>query len=279
MKPFRQILTLIVASVLGLIIFTCLSLALNNIGLDTESLDVIRVLQGVGQVLMFLLPSLAVVLYSGEKVGKFYRFHLTFRAILGAVAMLLLIPLNDVLMRWNGAFHLPEALHGVEEALHAAADSSQALTEQLLMVGDVGHVLLNVLILAVVPAVCEELFFRGTLQTIFRRWFSNSHIAIIVTAAVFSMAHGDMFNFLPRFMLGIVLGYLYEGSCNLFVCMAAHFINNAVIVVLYALFVNNIVPNSPMDLPSVDVVWTVVATVGAVLLIYQTHRAAYIIKK
>jgi membrane protease YdiL (CAAX protease family) len=95
-----------------------------------------------------------------------------------------------------------------------------------------GDLLLNLLVIAIVPAIGEELLFRGYLQQSFSNWLSNPHVAIIVTAVLFSAIHLHFQAFLPRFILGVLLGYLFYWSGSLWLPILAHFANNAQAVII-----------------------------------------------
>lgn len=97
-------------------------------------------------------------------------------------------------------------------------------TEMLIVNCD--YISLNILCMAIIPAVCEEIFFRGFLQTIATDVFKNVHVAVIVIAAVFSILHGDIFNFFPRFALGILLGYIFVFTKNICFSILAHLLHN-----------------------------------------------------
>lgn len=103
----------------------------------------------------------------------------------------------------------------------------EAMTENLLS----NEMLLpSLLCMAIIPAVSEELFFRGFLQTVATQVFKNKHIAILTIAAIFSILHGDMFNILPRFLLGAYLGYLFASTKNIYYSILAHTCHNATVV-------------------------------------------------
>jgi len=69
--------------------------------------------------------------------------------------------------------------------------------------------------------------FRGTLQPFFTKWFANKHVAIIVTAFIFSAIHFQFYGFIPRFLIGIYLGYLFVWGKSLWLPIIAHFMHNA----------------------------------------------------
>lgn len=91
--------------------------------------------------------------------------------------------------------------------------------------------ILNVLIIAVIPAIGEELIFRGVFQRIFYDLFKSGHVAVWITAFVFSAIHFQFFGFVPRFILGLVFGYLFLWSGTLWLPVISHFVNNAVPVI------------------------------------------------
>jgi membrane protease YdiL (CAAX protease family) len=90
----------------------------------------------------------------------------------------------------------------------------------------------GLVVIAVVPAISEELVFRGVIQRNLVQWFNSRHVGVWLAAAIFSAIHFQFFGFVPRFILGLVLGYLYEWSGNILVPMAAHFTQNAFQIVL-----------------------------------------------
>ena len=186
--------------------------------------------QALSQVLMFALPTLAIAwMYYRPGQRQWLRLDFAGRrwllALSGVVTMFLLVPITDWLTTWNDAMHLPVALKSVEESLRNAGEQSQGML-QLLMSEENPWVCL--LFVALVPAVCEELFFRAGIQNLLLRWWSpvradgtssavGLHAAVWVTAAVFSLAHFEVFAFLPRLLLGALLGYLYVGGGSLVV--------------------------------------------------------------
>lgn len=146
--------------------------------------------------------------------------------------ILVLIPIMSVLVAWNADVHFPAFLHGFEVWARDSENRAGALTKFLTQFSTVGRLVVGVVVIAVVPAVAEELVFRGVIQQNLVRWFGSRHAGVWVAAAIFSAIHFQFFGFVPRFVLGLILGYLYEWSGNILVPMAAHFTNNAFQLVL-----------------------------------------------
>lgn len=105
-------------------------------------------------------------------------------------------------------------------------ETSQKLTEMLLSGKTYADFGLNLFVVAVIPAFAEEFFFRGFLQRLSMKWIRDPHISIFLVSVLFSAIHFDPVMFIPRFLLGAMLGYLYYWSCSLWLPMLAHFLNN-----------------------------------------------------
>jgi len=93
-----------------------------------------------------------------------------------------------------------------------------------------GSYFLSLIMIAILPAIFEELLFRGALQKLLIDWFKQPHIAILITSVLFSAVHFSFYGFLPRMMLGMVLGYLFFYSKNIWLNILMHFINNGVAI-------------------------------------------------
>lgn len=89
---------------------------------------------------------------------------------------------------------------------------------------------MNILIIAIMAGIGEELLFRGVLQKILINWTRNTHVGILCAAIIFSAIHFQFFGFFPRMILGMVLGYLYVWSKSIWVPIIAHALNNALTV-------------------------------------------------
>ncbi len=192
--------------------------------------------QGISQLVMFLCPALLFAwLFEGSATTFFQtgmRKWQVLPALLAILLIIIAIPAIDFITTWNESLHLPESLSSWEASMRAKQEQSQELMNSFLSMPGVGNMLLNLLMLAAIPAVCEEFVFRGVIQKTLVGWFRNPHVAIVVTAAVFSLTHFEMFYFVPRFVLGVVLGYTFYYSRTIWASVLAHFTNNALIVVL-----------------------------------------------
>ena len=142
--------------------------------------------------------------------------------------MICIFPITSCAGEINSGLTLPAWLSGVEKWMVEKEDNATHLLKVIIKTDSLGGLILNVLILSALPALGEELIFRGVLQKILCKLFRSGHLAVWMTAIIFSAIHLQFFGFLPRFILGLVFGYLFLWSRNLLLPVLAHFVNNAV---------------------------------------------------
>lgn len=266
-KPFSQLVGLALFLLLGFFAVVALQLVLPTPAPVTpEAVRVNLLWQGGSQLLLFLLPSLAFAwLFHGRAVD-FLKMDLRGRkwllALVALVVLLLLMPINDWLAYWNKMWQVGP----LEPILRKQSEAAAELTEQLLSSDLVGDLLLQLLVVALLPAVCEEMFFRGCLQQTMCRWFGNGHVAVVVASLVFSLAHGDIYGLVPRFVLGVLLGYCFMLSGSLLVNVCVHFFNNAIVVAAYFLYHRRLILLDPSEPLFFSWPLTIVCGVAALLL-------------
>ena len=187
-------------------------------------------LQLLQSVATFLLSALAGVYLWSERPMQWLHLDKGLslpEALAAMVIMLLAIPGINLLSAWNQQMVLPEWMRGIEQWMRMQEDSAAQLTEQFLRVDTVGGLLVNIGLMALLPAMAEELTFRGVVQGMFTR---NRHVAIWATAAIFSFVHLQFYGFLPRMLLGAMFGYMLWWTGSLWVPMLMHFVNNCAAV-------------------------------------------------
>ena len=129
------------------------------------------------------------------------------------VGMLLLIyaasiPMMNAIVAWNEGMKLPEAMSGIEQWLRAHEDAAALATEQMMNITTVGQLVVAIIAVGILTGMGEELIFRGSLQRLMTERGVNIHVAIWVTAVIFSAVHMQFYGFVPRLLLGAYFGYL-----------------------------------------------------------------------
>lgn len=232
----------------------------------------VQAMSGIG---LFVIPGL---------LWAYYYDHHTAWAPLGfqykwqsdkiLVALLLVIataPLIYTVYHFNQQLQLPESWSNVQAAMEKAEEESEKTIALLLKAPGAFGLLINLLVIALLPALGEELLFRGTLQPLFGRFFKNPHAAIWFTAFLFSALHMQWFGFLPRMLLGAMFGYLYYYSGFLLLPILAHLFNNGLAVVSTYLQPETGLEDQLMQSPWWLILLSVFVTVGLMWYIY-THR-------
>lgn len=176
---------------------------------------------------------------------------------------------NSVFIEWNASFTFPEFLKDFGAWARERETLAEELTTFFTTFDSTGDFLLGAFVIALLPAIGEELVFRGMLQPELFRATGNHHAAIWISAIIFSAFHMQFFGFVPRMLLGALFGYLYVWSGNLLMPMFAHFVNNGFSVLMIYLYQKGTV-TIDMDAPEAAP-WPVVigfTTVFVVLLYY-----------
>ena len=151
--------------------------------------------------------------------------------------MIVIIPFINLLGDWNHHLVLPNAFSGMENWMKIKEDDAAQLTEKFLKVNTFQGLLLNIFLIAILPAIGEELYFRGALQGIIQQW-RGVRTSIWIVAIVFSAIHMQFYGFVPRMLMGAFFGYLLIWSENIWLPIAAHFTNNVMAIIFFYLQFN-----------------------------------------
>ena len=226
----------------------------------TESLKWLQLCQTLGT---FLLPPI-ICAWIWDENRKPFRWlkmdqKVGWTSVVWAIGiMVLAIPAINLLADLNSRVDLPESLDFIEQIFRRQEDAAAGLTERFLKADNVWGLLINIGLLAFLPALSEELSFRGTLQQILGRnqvKESRVHIAIWVTAFVFSAIHLQFYGFVPRMLMGALFGYFFVWSGSLWVPIVMHFTNNGLAVLFYYLFDTNDAGKSYADTIGAGTTW------------------------
>jgi uncharacterized protein len=137
-------------------------------------------------------------------------------------------PVTSLAGQLNSSLTLPHRLSGIEQWMRDKEDYADHLLEVIMTPETLQGMLINLVLVAALPAIGEELIFRGVFQKIFQDLFRSGHLAVFVTSVLFSTVHFQFYGFFPRFILGAIFGYLFFWGRNIWLPVLAHFMNNAV---------------------------------------------------
>ena len=204
-----------------------------------DDVKAIRLMAFANQVFSFMLPAIFLgFIFFRDQWTAFVglRTNANFPSIkapsinntgLAILIMLLSWPLAQFLYLVNLDIPLPDFFIAME-------DSTNDLIEGIVGVNSIPELILVLVLVALTPAIGEELMFRGLLQRILAYNGLNKHLAVIVSALVFSAIHMQFQGFLTRFALGLILGYLFVFSGSLWISIIAHFLfNGSQVIIAY----------------------------------------------
>ncbi|MGB0881701.1 MAG: lysostaphin resistance A-like protein [Vicingaceae bacterium] len=249
-KPFTQFILILSLCLISTIVFSIIgtglaallfgfnTLEINNLGSPDliEGMKLIQLCTAIG---LFVVPPLVYGPFTSkqplQKLGlKTFPKQINYALILGL--MIALTPFLSWIIELNANMVLPNFLSSIEQWMRESEQNAEELTKAFLTFNGVGSLLYVLVIVAIVPAIGEELLFRGVLQKIFINWTNKPHLGIWISAILFSALHMQFFGFFPRMLLGLLFGYVFYWSKSLWLPVLGHFINNGTVVMVAYFF-------------------------------------------
>ena len=187
------------------------------------------IMQGFSTFIGFILfPYLycTMVLKLGTRDFTSGQFPTPVISLLVVILVVTFMGANSIFIEWNANLTLPQSLSGLERWARDFEDRAQEITQFLTTFESGSEFIIGLIVIAILPAIGEELVFRGLIQTHLNVITRNIHISIWVSAIIFSFFHMQFFGFVPRILLGALFGYLYAWSGNLSYPVIAHSMNN-----------------------------------------------------
>ena len=192
-------------------------------------------MQGVTSFFAFIFAPIAFIKWKeGNVVDYLYRkvdSNLVL-VVLAIAVMIFSMPFTGLLVEWNESLKLPPGFESIELWAREKEDFLKELTELLTRLDNPFELGVGMLVIALIPAIGEELVFRGYLQNKLSRITNSPHLAIWLSAFLFSAIHFQFYGFLPRMILGALFGYLYLISGQFHLPVVAHFTNNGLTLIL-----------------------------------------------
>ena len=209
-----------------------------------------QAVQGIG---FFIVPSIILgYAFSGNSTNylKLNQLPAGYKFILVVLVMLVSIPVINMIAGLNSMIKFPQSMSGVQNYIDQTSKTYNTITESFMKVNTLQGLGINLLIVAIIPALGEEFLFRGVFQRIFSNWTRNAHWGIVISAFIFSAIHIEFYGFFPRWILGIMFGYFLLWSGSIWLPILAHFINNGIAVITYYLISNGTINEKMADIGS-----------------------------
>ncbi len=287
-SPVSQFLILLIIILTSWVIFSVIGLIpaffiwgtdiISDSSVLFENVNFLKYYQIINSLGLFIFPPLFFAHLAYNK--PFTWLNLSGKSTLLFMALSILIaitaqPFISFLGVFNGHLEFGGHLKEIGEWIYKREQEAQYSTELFLKGTGWIHYSVNIFIIAILPAIGEELLFRGAIQNSLTRVFNNAHLSIWITAILFSAIHLQFFGFLPRFMLGLIFGYLVLYGNSLWLAIAAHFTNNFLAFILYHQSLNgsdktNIL-ESGEEYPSV--IWVILSVISVFMILYYIYKS------
>lgn len=250
-----KIIYLFIFSLAGLFLAGTIVSIINELlsGQLMETAWGLRISSVIQMFFMFFMPAITLIIWSDNKPLTFLGVKkLNGGLSLSLLAFLILMiamPFISLVAQLNQLFVLPDWMSGVEHWMRELEDSALKSTDLLLSGDALIDYIGNILFVGIIAAVAEEVFFRGVMQQLLVKMFKNKHAGVWLAAVIFSIMHLQFYGFIPRMILGALLGYLFVWSENLWIPIWIHFLNNALVITFSFFLKDNSLYQSLENLP------------------------------
>jgi membrane protease YdiL (CAAX protease family) len=242
--------------------------------LTTSEIHAIRFSQFFTSFGGFIMSSFVIMQVFQQNPWEYMRLNTvpsTKFILLGVVLFISLMPAVQQLLDWNTS--LATTFKGPIMDMFNDLEKQNNRMYELLLKGNQGYMIgINLIVLALVPAIGEELFFRGILYRIFENWTGKRHAAVWLTSFLFALIHFQIFKLLPMALLAGIFAYLLFFSNSLWLGIGLHFLNNALVVVAYALQQSGVQYKWLKDDYAFPVIVAIVCTIIGLSTFYYLYK-------
>ena len=192
-------------------------------------------IQGISSCLSFVIVPLLFIIWKEKYWRSFLSTNSKNKYLLILPTMLLVVvslPFVSYLVQWNESLVLPDFLSQFEIWAKEKEEFLKKITQAMTKLDSGFELIVGMLVIALLPALGEELVFRGYLQNKFVQLFGSVHVAIWLSAFLFSAIHFQFYGFVPRMILGAIFGYLYLFTGQFHLPVIAHFTNNGLMLIM-----------------------------------------------
>lgn len=201
---------------------------------DKGEISILKILQAISAIFSFVVPSLLAAKIVGKQCFSYLKVNTSPKLwfyLLIPVFLLAIMPLMNIIIQLNESVVFPERFAAFEQQMRSMEESSKDMIN-LMISGTSGFdLVINILLVGLLPAIGEEFLFRGVIQKHLGDYFKSPHLAIFISAFIFSAIHFQFYGFIPRLLLGMIFGYMVYFSGSLWPAIFAHFTNNTLAVI------------------------------------------------
>lgn len=242
--------------------------------INGQNIDLYKWLQSWSSIGIFILSSI-IFIYLTEKKFVISTSFTRAQLLLAICSMLFCLPIINFLALWNEGLHLPEFMAQIENWMRLSEAKSATIMEYFVAMDSYTDLVINLVVIALIPAIGEEFLFRGVIQRGLIKWKKKPHFGIWISAFLFSALHMQFLGFIPRFLIGGFFGYLFLWSGSIWLPVITHFLNNALAVLV--IFTSSSVVASKkiesMGANSGDIPMVIMCCLAVSLLLYLFYNS------
>ncbi|QCK13515.1 CPBP family intramembrane glutamic endopeptidase [Mangrovivirga cuniculi] len=242
---------------------------------DTPKTILMLIQAGAALGAFVIAPWFFIRFFEKKKLRSYWKFdiNLPLALLLTGVIVIVFMIVDSIIIEWNQNVEFPAFLEGFENWARQKENELADMTTLLTTFDSFSEFLLAFIVIAVLAAIGEEIVFRGLMQNQLSRLFGNPHVGIFIAAFIFSAIHLQFYGFFPRFLLGLLFGYLYYWSGTLWVPVVAHLVNNGFTLIMVYLYQQEITEANIAETKSAPWVAVIISfVVLAALLKYFRER-------
>ncbi|MDP1622378.1 MAG: CPBP family intramembrane metalloprotease [Bacteroidales bacterium] len=243
---------------------------------DARTIRLLKFFQVIQSFGLFIIPAMLAGYFFERNSIRYLKLNKPsrlFAYIITFALMFASLPFINWMITVNEAIQLPGFLHVVEQWMKTTEAEAAKLTETFMNMPAFGGFLFNMVMIALLPAVGEEFMFRGVLQRMLKEWLGNIHVAIFISAFLFSAMHMQFYGFFPRMMLGMMFGYLFYWTGSLWLPVFGHFINNGSAVIFSYLAQHGLLNGDYEDFGATNnTIFIVFSALAILVLMFAIYR-------
>jgi len=232
--------------------------------------EAFKLFQLISNLTMFGGTAFLYAYASNPKPAKYLGFRKVGNPLLVVIALVMALAFMPIVLQlgqWISELNF-------SSSATASHERTTVVMKKLMENSSVGSLLFTLLVLAVTPAFAEELFFRGIVMRFFHKRTQNLAFAVFMSAGLFALFHFSVYNLLPIFIMGMILGYVYYYTGSIWVSIMVHFVNNGLQIVVTHLANVGVIPASVAEEDSFAWYILVVATGVAIAFFVLLKKKA-----
>jgi uncharacterized protein len=241
---------------------------------NPKNADAIRIIQVISVVLGLFIPALATALLLNRRPIRLLGFKKKINLKQAGIVLLIMVTalfVSGALGYLNQWIPIPDTWRIYFDKLETNYNKQVEIMTGLKNFKDY---LLAIVIMAFLPALCEETMFRGGLQNFLNRSIKNYWMSILIVSVLFSLVHFSYYGFLPRMFLAIILGLIFYYTGNLWLCILAHFFNNALAITQLYIYVKQGKDIKQLMTDEMPYYWGIIALPLLILLLYRLKKVS-----